>query len=102
MPYIFSGSTSRRVHADQVTYRSVSRGLLLKIITLLKRVDGDAIDQLNAALQGPSFWDRRWDGFLPQHPGFGSISWADKPGHAEMGSVTTSTTGSSSKADHVV
>ena len=98
MPYIFSGSTSPRVHADQVTYRSVFPWPVIENNNSVEEVDGDAIDQLNAALQGPSFFGTEGgDGFLPQHPGFGSISWADKPGHAEMGSVTTSTTGSSSK-----
>ena len=98
MPYIFSGSTSPMVHSNQVTYRSVFPWPVIANNNSVEEVDGDAIDQLNAALQGPSFFGTEGgDGFVPQHPGFGSISWADKPGHAEMGSVTTSTTGSSSK-----
>ena len=99
MPYIFSGSTSPQVHQNQVTYRSVFPWPIIENNESVEEVDGRAWEQLNAALVddlygtagGPN------DGFLPQHPGFGSISWVDRPGHAEMDIPRTSVSGASSK-----
>ena len=97
MPYIFSGSTSPQVHQNQVTYRSVFPWPIIANNTSVEIVDGRAWEQLNAALVDNLYGTDGGDGFISQHPGFGSISWVDKPGHAEMGSVATSTTGASSK-----
>tara|TARA_R100000458_G_C8277975_1_gene253785 strand:- start:1065 stop:6656 length:5592 start_codon:yes stop_codon:yes gene_type:complete len=97
MPYIFSGSTSPQVHNNQTTYKSVFPWPIIANNDSVEIVDGGAIAQLNAALVDNLYGTEGGSGFLSQHPAFGSISWADRPGHAEIGSVTTSATGSSSK-----
>ena len=106
MPYIFSGSFRESVNEDQVTYNTsfpfpvldplnelpspVDSGLFTvyeqKNSPLISDLYDFGVDGLSTALG--------WDG---AHPTFGSISFEDKPGHAEMGSVATSVSGASSK-----
>ena len=102
MPYIFSGSTRPSVYSNGPGYyRTVfpfpilNGDLLEEIVT-----PGNVYDQVNS----PLISDLYDIGSLPtesgwsaNHPPFGSISWEDRPGHAEMGSVSTSISGATSK-----
>ena len=96
MPYIFSGSTSPKVHQDQITYRSVFPWPVVVANNI--EAEENTIDQVNVALFSNLYGSEGGEGFDPSHPPFGSISWADKPGHAEMaGPPRTSVSGASSK-----
>lgn len=96
MPYIFSGSTSPAVYQNQVAYRSVFPWPIIADNASVQVYD-TTLEQVNAALFN-NLYDNVGSVFNPSHPTFGSISWADKPGHAEMGPVTTSSSGASAKA----
>jgi hypothetical protein len=104
MPYIFSGSTNRRVYQNQFAYSTVFPFPLLDGANLAPPPSSETgftvYDQPNSPLyedlydQGSLPTDLGWNA---SHPTFGSISWEDKPGHAEMASSTTSVTGPSGK-----
>lgn len=105
MPYIFSGSTAPRVYENQFAYNTVFPFPLLDEVGE-SETDGPAVvgysvyDQVNAPLYS-DLYDQGSDlssiGFHASHPTFGGISWADRPGHAEMGTVATSVTGTTGK-----
>ena len=104
MPYIFSGSFRESVNEDQVTYNtSFPFPVLDPLNELPSPVDSGLFtvyEQKNSPLISDLYdlgslpTGEGWDG---AHPTFGSISFEDKPGHAEMGSVATSVSGASSK-----
>ena len=95
MPYIFSGSLSPAVYGNQVAYRSVFPWPIIEP-PLPTIQGGGPLNQINGTLASNLYGSNGGD-FSSLHPPFTTISWEDRPGHAEMGPVTTDTSGASSK-----
>ena len=92
----FLWSLSPRVYANQVAYRSVFPWPIISSENMPSLQDGGPLNQINATL-APNLYDNQGGNFLPQHPTFSTISWEDRPGHAEIGSVRTSMSGAATK-----
>ena len=71
MPYIFSGSLSPRVYANQVAYLQhlVFPWPIISSENMPSLQDGGPLNQINATL-APNLYDNQGGNFLPQHPTF--------------------------------